>query len=291
MISLPNLLKRREQKNNVQDYTFHNEYEEALLRVKLKKKMKEPEEELSSSEVSEEEEQKVKETKHTISYRELEEWEKRLEEERQKIQEEAKRLLADAKEEANALLAKAKEEAEQIHQEAEKAGYDAGYAKGEEAGYQAAYTKVEETIGVETEAFLQDLKQLLEDVTKQKQDVLYQYKNDLKDVAIAVAEKVVQVSLRSSGEIIERMIVSATERLKTKEWVKIYISKSDAQMMLEADRDLVASLSHLSEHIKVIVMNNEKQGTCIIECPDEIIDASVSTQVENIKEILNQSGT
>ncbi len=291
MILLPNLLKRREQKNNVQTFTFQNEYEEALLRVKAKKKMKEPEEEHTSSAVSEMPVEEPKETKPTISYEELEAWEKRLEEESQRNQQEAQRLIAEAKEEAQTLLEKAKQEVEQIHEEARQTGYDDGYVAGEQEGYQEAYNKVEETIGVETQAFLQDLKQSLEDVTRQKEDILYQYKNDLKDVAIAVAEKVVQVSLRSSGEIIERMIISATERLKTKEWVKIYISKSDAQMMLHADRDLVASLSHLSEHIKVIVMNDEKQGTCIIECPDEIIDASVNTQMENIKEILNQSGT
>ncbi len=288
MILLPNLLKRREQKNNIQAFTFQNEYEEALLRVRAKKKTKEPEEELSSSEVFAQVQQ---ETKPTVSYEELKAWEKRLEEERQRNQEQAQQLVSQAKEEANALLEKAKEEAEQVREDAKQAGYDAGYAVGEEEGYQEAYNKVEETVGVEAQAFLQELKQSLEDITKQKEDVLYQYKNDLKDVAIAIAEKVVQVSLRSSGEIIERMIISATERLKTKEWVKIYISKSDAQMMLQADRDLVASLSHLSEHIKVIVMNDEKQGTCIIECPDEIIDASVNAQMENIKEILNQSGT
>ncbi len=287
MISLPNLLKRREQEDKVQDYTFHKEYEEALIRARLKKKMLE--EEPSSSDISEEEIEP--EEPFLISKAEQAEWKKKIEKERQAVKEEAKRLLEEATKQADALLAKAKEEAEQIREEAQKEGYDTGYAKGEEEGYQVAYTKVEETVGAETEAFLQDLKRLTQEVAQQKQDILYQYQNDLKDVAVAVAEKVVQVSLKSSGEIIERMIISATERLKTKEWVKIYVSKSDAQMMLEADKDLVASLSHLSEHIKVIVMNNEKQGTCIIECPDEIIDASVNTQMENIKEILNQSGT
>lgn len=286
MISLPNLLKRREQENKIQDYTFHKEYEEALIRAIKKKKL---EEEPSSSDDFEEEIEQ--EEAFVASQEEQTEWEKKKEEERLSMQEEAKRLLTDAAKQADELLEKAKEEAAHIREEALKEGYDYGYAKGEEEGYQAAYTKVEETVGAETEAFLQDLKRLAQELSQQKQDILYQYQNDLKDVAVAVAEKVVQVSLKSSGEIIERMIISATERLKTKEWVKIYISKSDAQMMLEADKDLVTSLSHLSEHIKVIVMNNEKQGTCIIECPDEIIDASVNTQMENIKEILSQSGT
>ena len=31
----------------------------------------------------------------------------------------------------------------------------------------------------------------------------------------------------------------------------------------------------------------EEAGTCIIECPDEIIDASASTQMQNIRDMLN----
>ena len=34
-------------------------------------------------------------------------------------------------------------------------------------------------------------------------------------------------------------------------------------------------------------MADDESGTCIIEMPDEIIDASVSTQLDNIKDILH----
>ena len=36
-------------------------------------------------------------------------------------------------------------------------------------------------------------------------------------------------------------------------------------------------------------MDHEEAGTCIIELPDEIIDASVGTQIENIKDIINNA--
>ena len=49
------------------------------------------------------------------------------------------------------------------------------------------------------------------------------------------------------------------------------------------------SLAGLSEHIKIIPMQEDESGTCIIEMPDEIIDASASTQLQNIRELLSQS--
>lgn len=57
-------------------------------------------------------------------------------------------------------------------------------------------------------------------------------------------------------------------------------------MMAKADADLVSELSRLSDNIKFIVMEKENNGDCIIETPEEIIDISVDTQMENIKEIV-----
>ena len=108
----------------------------------------------------------------------------------------------------------------------------------------------------------------------------------MKDCAIAIGEKVIQISLRSSGEVIRQMIISATEKLKKTAWVKIYIDKNDYDMMMEADADIIDELSHLSDNIKFIVMDKEENGNCIIEMPEEIVDVSVSTQMENIRDIL-----
>ena len=116
-----------------------------------------------------------------------------------------------------------------------------------------------------------------------------QYMDDLKAVTITIAEKIIQTSLKSSGEIIKRMIVSATDKLKKTEWVKIYIDRFGYEKLLEVDSVLAAELSHLSDNIKIIVMDKEEIGSCIVEVPEEIIDLSVSTQLENIKDIINNA--
>lgn len=57
-------------------------------------------------------------------------------------------------------------------------------------------------------------------------------------------------------------------------------------MMMEGDADIIDELSRLSDNIKFIVMDKEDNGNCIIEMPEEIVDVSVNTQIENIKDIL-----
>ena len=38
-------------------------------------------------------------------------------------------------------------------------------------------------------------------------------------------------------------------------------------------------------------MADDESGTCIVELPDAILDASVSTQLANIREVLDSVGT
>ena len=48
-------------------------------------------------------------------------------------------------------------------------------------------------------------------------------------------------------------------------------------------------MRHLSDRVRVIPMADDESGTCIIEMPDEIIDASVSTQLDNLRGVLENS--
>ena len=103
-----------------------------------------------------------------------------------------------------------------------------------------------------------------------------------------MAEKVVRVSLRSSSEVIVRMIQTATERMKKQEWVHIYIPGCDARGVTQISPALTTTLAGLSQHIKVVPMGDEEDGTCIIETPEEIIDASVSTQMSTMRDLLSE---
>ena len=113
--------------------------------------------------------------------------------------------------------------------------------------------------------------------------------DDLRDLAIAIAEKVICVSLRSSTEIIGRMVQTALDKHKHREWVHIYIAESDIKRMGELPASLTSAISALSDRVRIVPMADDESGTCVIEMPDEIIDASVSTQLGNIRSLLSDS--
>ncbi len=202
------------------------------------------------------------------------------------LREEAQNALEEARKKAEEILAEAEAEARQEREQAREAGlregYEAGYREGREKAESECRQELKDTLS----SFEEDMRQALKSVETAKEKCVRTYLDELKDCAVAVGEKVIHISLRSSGEVIKQMIISATEKLKKTAWVKIYIDKPDYDMMMEADADILDELSHLSDNIKFIVMDKEDRGNCIIEMPEEIVDVSVNTQMENIKDIL-----
>lgn len=208
-----------------------------------------------------------------------------LEEERRKIaeiKEEAERIISDAKMQADEILKNAESEAVEIRQQAHSEGMDEGYKD----GFNEAFEKNKAELEAQTVNYMLELRDLINEFKQIKDKLISQNIDELKDVTVSIAEKVIHVSLKTSGEIIKKMIISATEKIRYKEWARIYISKSDSSLLIEGNTDLLKAISSLSENIKITAMDDAAPGTCIIELPDQVIDASASTQIENIRSVL-----
>ncbi len=192
-------------------------------------------------------------------------------------------VLENARKQADKILADARGQAEILREQ----GYQEGMETGRADGTRQALEEHRQTLDAELHELRQNVREVVTEVSIEKEKLIEQYIDDLKKVSLAVAEKIIQTSLQSSGDIVKRMIISATDKMQRKQWVKIYVTKCETGISMEVDAEFLEALSKLSDNIKLITMDNGEPGTCIIELPDEIIDASVSTQLENIKDILN----
>lgn len=198
----------------------------------------------------------------------------------------ANAILEDAKEEAARYKETARAEFEAELEEAKKDARDEGYSRGYAEGMAQAMQEgkeererlaVEQIKGVET---------FMELAARARDQMLDDAREELKDVAIAIAEKVIHVSLKNSSDIILRMVDAATDTHKRCEWAHIYVADCDVGGKAYTVPELTAALSHIADRVRVIPMPDEESGTCIVELPDVIYDASVSTQLDNIKEVL-----
>ena len=198
-------------------------------------------------------------------------------------------ILADARREAEELLEQARQDAEReseaVLARARENGYQDGYVQGmAQAAAEAAQLREKQAAALEEEVH-RFLQQAGAELDRQMDRSVA----DLRDLAMAVAEKVVCISLKSSGDVIARMIQTAIDKRKRKEWVHIYIAECDARKMSQIPASLSSALTALSDRVRIIPMADDESGTCIIEMPDEIVDASAATQLNNLRTILSDT--
>ncbi|MBQ9521242.1 MAG: F0F1 ATP synthase subunit delta [Oscillospiraceae bacterium] len=204
-------------------------------------------------------------------------------------------LLRDARQEAEDYVAAYKQQAiaefeselEKQKFRAQQEGYNAGYAAGMTAAM--AEAKVERNkLAAEQIRAVTDF---LEAAARTRDRLFDENREEMKNLAMAIAEKVIQVSLKNSSDILLRMVDAATDTHKRCEWAHIYVADCDVKGKAFTTPELTAALSHISDRVRVIPMADDESGTCIVELPDAILDASVSTQLANIREVLDSVGT
>ena len=272
---MPNIFKQFFSKVEAEPYQFPDtddlltESEEEVLPPE-EPLFSEPEAEPAEEELAEEPEPPPEPEEDPVSYAQIQ----------------ADMILQDARLQAEALLEQARQdaqaEAEEIFAAARLDGRREGYTDGmTKAQAEAALLREEQAAALEAE-----VQQFLDRAKAELDRQMDESVGDLRDLALAIAEKVVSVSLRSSSEVICRMIQAAIDKRKQCEWVHIYIAECDAKRLTQAPATLVNALSALSNRVRIIPMADDESGTCVIEMPNEIIDASAATQFNNIRSLL-----
>ncbi len=198
----------------------------------------------------------------------------------------AELILNQAREEAEQILSQARQRAEAEQEEIRAGARDEGYREGYAQGIAKAMDDSVRDREATAARLEKEVQSFLEKASLAREEMLLQTREELLELCLSIAEKVVRVSLKSSSEVIVRMIQTATERMKRQEWVHIYISGCDARQLAQISPALTTTLGALSQHIKVVPMGDDEGGTCIVETPEEIVDASVSTQMSNIRDVL-----
>jgi flagellar assembly protein FliH len=198
----------------------------------------------------------------------------------------AEAILEDARREAASYQERAREEFEAELEEAKRSAREEAYSRGYAEGMAQAMQEGKEERERLAMEQVKSIETFMERAVRARDDMLDGAREELKDLAIAIAEKVIHVSLKNSSDIILRMVDAATDTHKHCEWAHIYVADCDVGGKAYTVPELTAALSHIADRVRVIPMPEEESGTCIVELPDVIYDASVSTQLDNIKEVL-----
>lgn len=239
----------------------------------------EPEEGEAETDENETEEEQEPETEDQGP--DLERIQQELEEKERAAKKRIERLTQEAKEQAEAMsqkiLQSAKSETTRMMEQAQA---DVGriredaYRKGREEG------RTEKR--VEIEGKLRELDQLMERLTQDQETFLNQYREGLAALSLEIAQKVLDETVMADSAMMLPLVKKAVSSVKNAEWISVEVS-SKLPGLVEG---LKKELAGRPEYGRVDVQASDlPPGSCRVHTPEGMVDASVSTQLGNLKSL------
>lgn len=186
---------------------------------------------------------------------------------------EASRILEDAMREAEAgradLLAGVQQEAELIQQNAAQEGQRQGFA--------SVVNEVQETAG--------RLEQAVARFEGDRAAFEVEYEEQLKWLAMEIAGKVLAKKVSEDDAEMLEMVDKAVQSVRGEPWIRVEVAQEMAHLI-----DRLTALYDQYDHISVSAIPAET-GTVHVETPSGVVDASLRTQLSNLRDYFSANLT
>ncbi|MEK9657642.1 MAG: FliH/SctL family protein [bacterium] len=148
-------------------------------------------------------------------------------------------------------------------------------------GFEAGKQEIDQKVADDVHALAAEVKKMFDS----KQTFLASSEKGLLDLAVAIAERVIQVELSSNKEALQGILKEAIMRVTDKDHVLIRVNPE----LVDEVAVFKESFTKLFKDIKkldVVQDSSLKVGGCIVETHLGFIDSSVSTKLDLIKKAL-----
>ncbi len=177
----------------------------------------------------------------------------------------------DPQEEAERILREAKKQADLIQREA----FEKGFSQGEKAGRELAERAMEETLGALQEAVAR-LDLILKD---SKGDMAF----EVVRLALAVARKILQREVSLEQGTVLQLVKAALAKARVREDVIVRVNPMDMESLLEAKGDLLRELEEVRS-IRVEADESVERGGALVECSMGELDLRLERQFKEIEQ-------
>lgn len=185
-----------------------------------------------------------------------------------KAVEQANRIINDASQRAqqeySTILEKARQEAEQLRQQAQ--------LEGMEKGAQSQIGEIRQCIA--------SLEQAVSKLEGSQAGFMAEYEANLKWMALEISSKILSRRIEDDDLEMLDLVKDAVNSVGSAKWITVEVSNQ----MPELFDELVQSLNTADSQRLDVRQISAPPGTCVVDTPSGIVDASVYTQIENLRE-------
>lgn len=190
---------------------------------------------------------------------------------KQEMEELSRRILKKAGDEAARITRAAQEKADALRTAAQQEGYRD--ARAEKA--QAIAGRIEQ------------VDRTLAELAQRQKAFFADYTEQLESLAVSVAEKILADIVETDPTRMAKLVMQAIASVKTEDWVTVEVSDQLPELVEYLKREYAETLGR-----RQIEFSPEDlpKDTCIIQTAAGITDASIATQLGNLRELI-QSDT
>ena len=192
----------------------------------------------------------------------------------------AARMVSDANMNAQSIVVAGKVEAERIINEAKASAAaitEQARLEGIRLGTEQAKMDCKEQLDAAAE--------LIREIEENKSTLYRRHEGDLVELAIDCAQRVILKSMEDDSSQILEMLKKAAKTFRSSDYIKITMSSLDISAETAGDIKLMREIVGGMKNIEVELSKDVERGTLIIDNGSELVDASVSTQLNMLREI------
>lgn len=193
---------------------------------------------------------------------------KAAEKNKEEIEELSERILKSANEQSAQILAAAREKAAALCEEAREQGYSEALEK----------------TGEELRAAIDGVHALMEQLSERQQRFFEEYSEQLEDLAITVAEKLLCHTVAADPAQMADLVMQAVQSVKTEDWITVEISDQMSGLVERIQQQYAAYLSRRPVEFS---QKELPKDACVVQTPAGITDASITTQLGNLRQMLH----
>ncbi len=187
------------------------------------------------------------------------------------------KMTTDAKISTTAIIERANKECAILRDKA----IAEGYAKGE-ADARAEFLE-------KTTSQIESVEKLLCEINAHKNAYYVSNERELRDTLFLMVEKITKQELATKPAIIENIISDAAKNFRNSDYIKISLADGEISRKLKTDGKLIREIIPYAKDVDIEILYDADEGTVILDNNSEIVDASVPTQLDFLKEILKSS--
>ena len=182
----------------------------------------------------------------------------------------AKEIVKEAQVKAKKLIEDAKQYCQQLQAGAEREGFEQGKELGLEAGKQEVGALMQQAMGV------------INYIVEERRKVYDGLEPQVADLAIKIAEKIIQTEVTLNNDIVINLIKSNLDKVKDREQITVRVNQDDYDYVKE-NEDSIRKMLEGVKRFRIEADGVVEKGGCMIDTDLGNLDARVDFQLDILK--------